>query len=117
MYIGFEAASHRLLFEAERMPRPCRDPIIHIGAELENTAALAGSHFHLTGNKRHILDGNAHIHNRRNQKVLLAFPFEHCRKQLDQSRPTNRRLLIEPCAVGSDPHIDVAAEGWIPSLY
>src|SRR6478752_2367905 len=116
MQIRLEAAVYRLLLEAQRVGWTGSNPIVDVGAELKDPSMVTGRRLHFHGKKGHIVDNNPNLLHGSNQEILLAFPFEHRGEQLDQGQPPDRRLLIEPCSIGRDPHVDVTAEGWIPEV-
>ena len=102
--------------EAQRMVRPARDPIVDIGAEVEHPAGRLFLDIKLDREERRILDLDAALLNGRDQEILFALALEHRGEQLDQRRPADRRLEIEPGAVGGDAHVEIAAKRRIPAL-
>ena len=66
--------------------------------------------------ERRVVDHDAAFLDRRDQEVLVPFPLEHRGEQLDQRRPADRRLQVEPGAVGGDAHVEIAAEWRIPQM-
>src|SRR5262245_62571051 len=103
MEIRLEAAGRRLQLETKRMAEARRDPIVHIGPEFKNAARIALRDFHFDGKKRRIVDDNSDFFHRRNQEMLVTFPLKYGSEQLDQSRTPDRRFLIKPGPIGSDP--------------
>ena len=98
-----------------RIARAC-DPIIDIGAEIENLLASFPFDPELDGNKRHIVDYNAAFLDRRDEEVLIPLTLEHGGEELDQGGTSNRRLEIKPSAICCDAHVEIAAERRIPKV-
>src|SRR4029078_7225676 len=98
------------------MAGPSSHPVGNIGTEFEDLPAMATRGFHLHREERRVFDDDSDFLYRCHKKVFVAFPLEHGCKQFDQSQPADWRLLIEPGAIGGDPHVDIAAKGWIPKL-
>src|SRR5271155_6054708 len=99
------------------MLRPAGDPVVDIGAEVEHAAGSSGFlDLELDGKERSILDGNAALLDRRNQKIFLAFALEHGSEQLDERVPPDRSFEIVPGAVRRDAHVEVAAKRRVPKL-
>src|SRR5262249_430175 len=48
---------------------------------------------------------------------IVALALEHRGEQLDQRRPADRRLEVEPGPVGGNPHVEITTEGRIPQVY
>ena len=114
--IGLEPAGAGFRLEAQRVLRARGDPVVDIGAEIENRPARILLDLQLDGEERRVFDDDADLLHRGDQEILVALALEHRGEQLDQSRPPNRRLLIEPGAVGGDPHVDIAAKRRIPQM-
>src|SRR5437764_2416686 len=111
MDIRLEPSGRRLRLEAQRMTGPAADPVIDIGAKMQEAAAGFVLDVELDREKRCVIDGDAAFLHRRDQKVLVALALEYGSEQPDQCGPSDRGLLVEPGAVRRDPHVDVAAVG------
>src|ERR1700733_3750445 len=116
MEIRFQPAGADLGLEAQRMLRPASPPVIHIGAEVQHPAGTTILDLELDCEEWRIIDRNPALLHRRDQEIVVAFALEYGGKQLHQRRPADRRLEIEPGAVGSDAHIEIAAERRVPAL-
>ena len=79
--------------------------------------ALAGLVLHLHGEERRVVDANADLFDRGHEKVLAVFALEDGREQPHQRRPADRRAHVEPCSVGGDSHVEIAAERRIPQMH
>src|SRR5262249_59184888 len=86
----------------------------HIGAEAERLARVAALDRELDRQERRVVDGDAAFFHWRDQEISVPFPLEHRSEQLNQSRPPDRRLEVEPGAVRGDAHVEVAAERRVP---
>src|SRR6185437_7018158 len=53
---------------------------------------------------------------RGDEEIVFPLLLEHGGEQPDQRHPPDRRLLVEPGAVGGDPHVDIATKRRIPAL-
>jgi hypothetical protein len=115
--VGLEPAGFRLRLEAQRMVGPAGDPVVDIGAEVKLPAMPARLDLELDRQERRVVDHDPAFLDRRDQEVLVAFPLEHRGEQLDQRQPSDRRLQVEPGAVGGDAHVEIAAEGRIPQVH
>ena len=114
MQVGLQAAGFMFGLEAQRMALPARHPLVDIGAEGERARRPRPFGFHLDRRERRIVDRDADLLDRRDQEILVALALEHRGEQLHQRRPSDRRLHVEPGAVGRDAHVEIAAERRIP---
>ena len=115
--IRFETAGAGFRLEAQRVRRSACHPVVDIGAEVEHPARrLILRHCKLDGQERRVVDLDAALLHRRDQKVFVALALEHRGEQLHQRRPADRRLQVEPGAVGGDAHVEIAAKRRVPPL-
>src|SRR5580692_312953 len=98
------------------MVRPALNPIVDIGAKVQHAAFGAILDIELDGKERRVVDGDAALLHRRYEEVAVALALEHRGEQFYQRRPADRRLHVEPGAVGGDAHIEIAAERRVPAL-
>src|SRR3981081_2983361 len=89
-------------------------PIVAIGAEPEQLAALVLFGLHLDGEKRRVIDADTDLFDRGHEKVLAVLALENRREQADQCGTSDWRSSVEPRGVAPDPHVDIAAEWRIP---
>src|SRR3984957_11181236 len=116
MEIRLQSAGAGFRLEAQRVLRPARYPIVDIGAKVQHAAFGAILDIELDGEKRRVVDSDAALLHRRNQEVTVALALEPRGDRLHQRRPADRRLHVEPGAVGGDAHIEIAAERRVPAL-
>jgi hypothetical protein len=103
--IRFQSSGLRFGLEAQRVLAPARHPVVDIGAEMQHLASLGLLRPELDGEKRRVFDDNSAFLDRGDQEIFAPFAFEHRGEQLHQRRPSDRRLEIEPGAVGGDAHV------------
>src|SRR4029077_3129337 len=117
MQVGLQGPGLLLRLEAQRVGRPGRDPVVRIGAKRQHARRPRAFLLHLDRGERRVVDRDADLLDRGDEKILLAFALEHRRKQLGQRVPPDRRFQVEPGAVGGDAHVEVAAERRIPQMH
>jgi len=116
MQIGLEPTGLVLRLEAQCVILPAGHPVVHIGAKRERARSPLAFLLHLDRGERRIVDRDADLLDRRDEKVSPGFALEHRGEQLDQRGTPDRRLEIEPGAVGGDAHVEVAAERRVPQV-
>src|SRR5262245_48350441 len=91
--------------------------IVNIGHKAEDWPRQPALHLHCNREKWGVFDSDSAFFNWRDEEIPIPFALEQRRKELDQSGPADRRLLVEPGAVSRDTHVDFAAIRWIPQVH
>jgi hypothetical protein len=99
------------------MLRSACDPVVDIGAEMQNALPRLCLDSELHGEERRVIDLDAAFLHRRDEIIFVLFALEHRGEELHQRRPPDGRLEIVPGAVGGDAHIEVAAERRVPQVH
>ena len=87
-----------------------------LGRRVAETTTIGSGPFKFNREEWRIFDDDADFLDRGNQKILIALALEHRGEQTHQGGTPDRCLLIEPGAVGGDPHVDIAAKRRIPQV-
>src|SRR6266705_7060401 len=96
------------------MRRIATHPVVDIGPEAQQPAAIVVFLAHLDCEKRRIVDADADLLDRRHEKVLAVLALQYGLKKPDQGRPADWRTHVKPRTITGDSHVEVAAERWIP---
>ena len=115
--IGLEPAGLSLALEPQRVIAVARHPVVDVGAEMQHPAVIGLLGPELDREERRVVDDDPAFLDRRDQEVFVPFPLEDRGEELHQRRPPDRSLEIEPGAVRSDAHIEVAAKRRIPQMH
>jgi len=91
--------------------------ITHIGHEGQALVLALPLGPEIDGDKGRIIDGDADLLDRGDQKILAPLALEDGREQPYQCRAAYGRALIEPCAVARDPHVQITAKGRVPQMH
>ncbi|MCY1184760.1 hypothetical protein D9M73_254800 [compost metagenome] len=68
------------------------------------------------GNERRVIDLDADLLDRSDQKVVITIATDNRREQLDHRLTPDWRPQVVPGAIASDAHVDIAAECRVPQM-
>ena len=118
MQIGLEPAGLVLRLEAQRVVRPAGRPSRRHWCGTQSVrAAPSPSTFISTARNGASSTVMPTFSTGVTRKYLSLLALEHRGEQLDQRGPADRRLQIEPGAVGGDAHVEIAAERRVPQMH
>ena len=100
--------------ETQRRCGARRHAVANIGLKRQTLAPIFARDIEIHCHERRVVNRDPNLLDRSNQKVLIPILAQNRRKQTYQPGATDRCALIEPCAVARDPHVQIAAEGWVP---
>ena len=97
--------------------RDGRHDIAHIGGDQYHLMSLRLMPVHANPEKRGVLNPHHHFFVRGNQIMPIRVAPQHRGEELDQRFPADRRVHVEPGAVGPDFHVEIPAERRFPAFH
>jgi hypothetical protein len=94
-----------------------RDDVVDIGAKHECLCTSRARHFHLDREKWRVLDRDIDLLDGCHKvEAAVGIAPQNAGEQADQRFPADGAVLVEPRAVATNGHADVAAVGRIPAF-
>src|SRR5262245_46246581 len=93
------------------------DPVVDIGAEAQERASFVALPSHLDRDERPIINADADLLHRRNQKMLAVLALQNGGEQSHQRGTSDWRPHVEPSTIPCDSHVEIATERRIPQVH